>query len=113
MRRRKLPPVDLATSEWKRQEMLMITEERNGNVLAFKLAGVLAGDWVTELNRCWDNATTAQEGLHIIVDLTEVTYVDEEGKDSLASMMSEGAELRASDILMRSIVEEIVKETSI
>ena len=90
----------------------MITEQRNADVLTFTLAGALAGDWATELDRCWQDAT-ALEASHIIVDLTEVTFVDEEGKELLSQMMQAGAELIASDILMRSIVEEIAKETSI
>ena len=92
--------------------MLMITEQRNADVLTFTLAGALAGDWATEFDRCWQNAT-AIEASHVIVDLTEVTFVDEGGKELLSLMMQAGAELIASDILMRSIVEEITKETSI
>jgi len=93
--------------------MLMITEQRKDDVLIFNLAGALAGDWAVEFNRCRHNATIALQASHIIVDLTEVTFVDETGKEVLCSMMSEGAELKASGILMRSIVEEIAKETSI
>lgn len=84
--------------------MLMITEERNGDVLIFKLAGALAGDWAIEFKRCWSNATGSAEASHMIVDLAEVTFVDEEGKELLGLMMREGAELIASDILMKSRV---------
>lgn len=93
--------------------MLMITEQRNADVLTFTLAGALAGDWAIEFNRCWQDAAGSLEASHIIVDLTEVTFVDEEGKELLSLLMQAGAELIASDILMRSIVEEIAKETSI
>src|SRR5262249_8981270 len=37
-------------------EMLMITEQLNNDVLIFKLAGALAGDWALEFHRCWVTA---------------------------------------------------------
>jgi hypothetical protein len=90
--------------------MLMITEERNSDVLTFKLAGTLAGDWALEFKRCWQIAAHSQEASRIIVELTEVTFVDEEGKDLLSRMIKEGAEVIASDIMVKSIVDEIASE---
>jgi hypothetical protein len=93
--------------------MLMITEQQQAGALTFRLAGALAGDWVTELERCWCDATRSLESQRILVDLTEVVFVDETGKQLLTLMAQAGAELIASDILMKSIVEEIARETSI
>jgi anti-anti-sigma regulatory factor len=89
--------------------MLMITEERNGDGLAFKLAGTLAGEWAMEFNRCWRSRTGSSKASRITVDLTEVTYVDEIGKELLGLMVKEGAELIARDILMKSVVEEVAR----
>ena len=91
----------------------MITEQRNADVLIFLLSGALAGAWAAELNRCWLSAISAENGPRIIVDLTEVTFVDESGREVLAQMMAEGAELVARDVLMKSIVEEIATESSV
>ena len=91
--------------------MLMITEQRKANTLTFKLAGALAGDWAIEFKRCWRNAVMASSAPHIIVDLSEVTFVDEFGKETLGLMANEGAELIARDVLMKSIVEEIAMES--
>lgn len=87
--------------------MLMITEHHNANALTFKLAGALAGDWAIEFERCWRSATSSLKASCSRVDLTEVTFVDEIGKDLLGLLMKEGAELIAHDILMKSIVEEV------
>jgi hypothetical protein len=87
--------------------MLMITEQHNADALTFKLAGALAGDWAIEFERCWRNATSTSEASCSMIDLTEVTFVDETGKELLSMLMKEGAELVARDILMKSIVEEI------
>jgi anti-anti-sigma regulatory factor len=93
--------------------MLMITEQRNVDALIFLLAGVLAGDWAAEFNRCWRNATRASTASRVIVDLTEVTFVDDLGRKALSLVMKEGAELIARDVLMKSIVEEITAESSV
>ena len=93
--------------------MLMITEQRNVDALVFKLAGALAGDWAIEFQRCWRNATSLLRTSRIIIDLTEVTFVDDFGREILGLVMSEGAELIARDVLMTSIVEEIARESSV
>lgn len=93
--------------------MLMITEQLNADVLIFLLAGALAGDWAVEFKRCWLDAVSKSKGSRIIVDLTEVTFVDELGREVLGRMMNEGAELVARDVLMKSIVEEIATASSV
>ncbi|HET9530386.1 MAG TPA: hypothetical protein VFQ92_08550 [Blastocatellia bacterium] len=92
--------------------MLMIIEQHSSDMLLFKLAGTLAGDWVTEFKRCWMSVKRSSNVSRAIVDLTEVTFVDETGKELLGMMMKEGAELITRDVLMKSIVEEIAQETS-
>jgi len=120
-------PDQLSVSEEKKK-MLMITEQRNDCELTFRLAGALAGDWALELERCWrdatasdatasdataSDATASDEPLRLMVDLTEVIFVDETGKKLLALMAKAGASFLAGDVLMKSIVEEIVNEETI
>jgi len=93
--------------------MLMITEQWNGEALTFRLAGTLAGDWANELERCWHDASRALEIKHVLVDLTEVVFVDETGKRLLTLMARAGAEFIAGDVLMKAIVEEIAMESSV
>ena len=87
--------------------MLMITEEQDEAALTFKLAGALAGDWARELERCWREATGSAAPRQVVIDLTEVAFVDDAGKALLTLMAEAGAELIARDILMKSIVDEI------
>jgi len=91
----------------------MITEQLNNDVLIFKLAGALAGDWALEFQRCWMSATETRCVSKIVVDLSNVTFVDQVGKGLLSRAMKQGTELLASDILIKSIVEEIAKESSV
>ena len=93
--------------------MLMITEERNDDLLTFKLAGAIAGEWADEFERCWMTAAKSTDSPRVIVELKEVTFVDDKGKEVLGTMMRNGCQLIASDVLTKSIVEEISNETSI
>ncbi|HKQ91838.1 MAG TPA: hypothetical protein VJZ77_14190 [Blastocatellia bacterium] len=88
--------------------MLKITNNNGAGVTTFKLEGRLAGAWVNELRNCWEQAG---EGAAIRVDLTEVSWVSEEGKALLGEMHRRGAELSAANLLMASIVAEITSET--
>jgi len=93
--------------------MLMITEERKNGLLTFRLAGAIAGEWAEEFERCWNNAANSSDSPRVIVELKEVTFVDDKGKEVLGEMMRNGCQLIASDVLTRSIVEEIANESSI
>ena len=88
--------------------MLKITNNNDAGVTTFKLEGKLAGPWVNELRSCWEQAG---ESVAIRVDLTEVSWVSEEGKALLGEMWRGGAELSAANLLMAAIVAEICAET--
>ena len=62
------------------------------------LHGRLAGPWVDELRSCWKSARDRAPLAHAIVDLKEVTFIDEAGATLLAEMRSAGAELIASGV---------------
>ena len=93
--------------------MLMITEERKDGLLTFRLAGAIAGDWAHEFERCWNDATNSCDSCRVIVELKEVTFVDDKGKEVLGEMMRKGCQMIGFDVLTKSIVEEIANETFI
>ena len=89
--------------------MLKITNNNGAGVTTFKLEGRLAGAWVNELRSCWEQAG---ESATIRVDLTEVSWVSEEGKALLGEMHRNGAELLAVNLVMATVVAEITAETT-
>ena len=46
----------------------------------------------------------------IRIELSDVNYIDEDGRRLLKCMFSEGAELRANGVMTRGIIEEIVSD---
>jgi ABC-type transporter Mla MlaB component len=90
--------------------MLKITFENDSRPATIKLEGKLSGPWVSELARAWDKFIGDKPGRTFTVDLSEVTFIDSEGRKLLSSMVDRGAELRAAHLMTKYIVEQIVKE---
>jgi anti-anti-sigma regulatory factor len=89
--------------------MLRITVHNDGGATRLKIEGRLMGAWVRELEGCWRQAAAAQPPPRILVELTDVSFVDEEGGELLKLMAASGVELIAVDVLMKAIVEEITE----
>jgi hypothetical protein len=64
----------------------------------WNLYGRLAGPWVDELRSCWRYARELAPRASAIVDLKEVTYIDEAGETLLVEMRSAGAKLIATGV---------------
>jgi ABC-type transporter Mla MlaB component len=91
--------------------MLKITThiDPDTDVTTFSLEGRLAGPWVTELEQCWKGSPVTRGKQNLRVDLTDVTYIDSEGKTLLARLYRRGAKLLAAGCLTKCIVEEIMR----
>ncbi len=87
--------------------MLRITIDKNARAITLRVEGRLTGPWVDELGRTWHAVTSGPTDGRVSVDLTDVTFVDEEGKKLLETMYGEGAKLKASGCVTRRLVEEI------
>lgn len=72
--------------------------------------GTLSGDWVDILEDCWLEAPHAPNGAPMRIDLSGVTYVDDKGRELLARMIQDGAELRATGVMTKAVIEEITEQ---
>jgi anti-anti-sigma regulatory factor len=86
--------------------MLKITTNEDHRTVRLKLEGKLKGTWVPEMERSWRN-TTPSRNKSLIVDLTDVEYVDIAGRYLLALMHAYGASFVADTPLMTQLVAEI------
>jgi len=87
--------------------MLRITVDKNSRATTLRLEGRLTGPWVDELERAWRALLTDPANGRVAVDLSDVTFVGEEGKKLLETMYGEGAKLNACGCVTRRLVEEI------
>lgn len=86
--------------------MLKITSENHRNSVRLRLEGSLTGPWVGEVEHEWRTVQSAGTG-PLIVDLTGVTFVGEDGKALLKQLWREGIQLIATGCCIGHLVEEI------
>jgi len=78
--------------------MLRITHARTETEQRWTLCGQLTRPWVGELRASWEEGR--QVGVHVrtVVDLSDVTFIDESGEKLLSEIRSEGAEFIAAGV---------------
>ena len=92
--------------------MLRITYDNSPQATVLKLEGRLAGLWVDEVARTWFDAIGDKPAKGVRVDLSDVTYVDSEGKKLLRWLYERGAKLTSGHLMTKYIVDQVVKEVS-
>jgi hypothetical protein len=70
----------------------------------WSLHGRLAGPWVEELRACWKQAREQAPLARAIVDLKEVTFIDQPGEKLLAEMRGAGARFIAAGVEHQHLV---------
>jgi hypothetical protein len=69
------------------------------------LEGQLIPPCTEEVERAWKTAAEQLEGRKLVVDLTNVTLVGQEGENTLFKLMREGATFRCGDIFTKHLVK--------
>lgn len=86
--------------------MLKITTRFDTTKTTIELEGRLAGAWVDELERCWQEIPS---GRSLRLLLGGVSFIDAGGKELLSRIYVRGAELQATGCMTRCIVQEIIR----
>jgi hypothetical protein len=88
----------------KKEEMLKITITNTATVERWTLEGRLVTPWVNELKRSWRRTIRKRR---CIVNLDEVTFIDKGGERMLRSMSKQGAQLIASDVYVKHVLDRL------
>ena len=92
--------------------MLRITVNRQEHHVAVVVEGRLRGPWVTELRECVASLRAeagGRTGVGLSVDLSDVMFVDESGRELLRTLYHDGVELEARGLLS-SALDEIASQ---
>ncbi len=92
--------------------MLRITVTDTPEEQKWVLAGQLAGPSVLELLSNWLKTQDSRQGRRCLVDLDDVTSIDEEGESALGKMMSEGARPVARGVYTKQLVQDLRRKKS-
>lgn len=87
--------------------MIRIYIQDEAETTSLVVEGKLAWPWVEELERCWRMALINEHPIE--VNLADVVFVDDKGKELLVAMHETGAKLLANGLMTQAIIEEIVK----
>lgn len=71
------------------------------------LCGQLAGPWVQELRACWEQARRTEAASGSVIDLSDVTFIDESGERLLSDMRNAGVAFVATGIETRHLIENL------
>jgi hypothetical protein len=87
--------------------MLKITIINTAKEERWTLQGRLVAPWVKELKATWMRARRIAPGGKCIVNLDEVTFIDQSGERMLRSMSNQGAQLVASDVYVQHVLDRL------
>lgn len=87
--------------------MIRINKIHEGSKLHLFVEGTLSDGWVNALETSWLEAQPQLNGEPLRIDLSDITYVDDRGRELLARMIQSGAKLSATGIMTRAVVEEV------
>lgn len=85
--------------------MLKITVVETPTEQRFVLYGRLVGPWIGELQRVWENLRQQRGNRSPVVDLNDVTLIDDSADRLLTAMLEQGAELVARGMANRWLIQ--------
>ena len=90
--------------------MLKITMTDLPDEQRWSLQGQLVGQWAAELRLTWREERHKGDTRRCIVELIDVTFIDQTGEAVLTEIMSHGAELVASDVYTKHLLQNLRSE---
>ncbi|PWT89793.1 MAG: hypothetical protein C5B55_10770 [Blastocatellia bacterium] len=85
--------------------MIRITAKNESAGTRLLLEGKLSGASVSELEKCWH--TNLANWTALLVDLTNISFIDDVGKELLIKMSSKGTKLVSRSLMTKCLIEEI------
>jgi len=86
--------------------MLKITYDDTSSEQRWKLSGQLSGPWVAEFRAMWEQLGRLRGG-SCVVDLSDVTSIDDSGESLLRTMKADGARFHARGVGMKHILAHL------
>jgi ABC-type transporter Mla MlaB component len=87
--------------------MIRITAQHELSMTRLFLEGKLCGRSVDELDKCWRESSVPVSTL--LVDLTNVSFVDEHGIALLVTMHKQGTKLFSTGLMTKCLIDQIQK----
>ena len=89
--------------------MLKITILEGKAEQKLKVEGKLAGPWVSELESAWSHLRQEGPTHQIVVDLSDLTFIDATGEAALTTMVAAGARLIAKGVYCEYVADRLLR----
>jgi anti-anti-sigma regulatory factor len=76
----------------------------------WSLHGRLVGQWAAELRAAWKEARRDEDTRRCVIELIDVTFIDQSGEDVLAEIIRQGAEFVASGVYVKHLLGSLGNE---
>ena len=86
--------------------MLKITISETPAETRWTLQGRLVGEWVDELRTSWKRKPRRQTAVPCVIDLNDVSFIDQKGERLLRAMGKKGAQFIATGIYIKYVLQE-------
>lgn len=83
-------------------------EARNERRLV--LEGKLIAPWTAEVKSACEKARETLAGRQLVVDLKNVTNIDQEGENLLAALMNEGIKFRSCGVFTKQVLRQVARK---
>jgi ABC-type transporter Mla MlaB component len=87
--------------------MLRIIQAQTEAEQQWTLCGQLTGPWVAELRMCWEQCRRNSEATQTVVDLSDVTFIDESGEKLLSDMRNAGVTFIAAGVETKYLLDNL------
>ena len=87
--------------------MLRINHSYAEALHRWTLCGQLAGPWVDELRQSWERTCADAPSTRQVLDLSDVTFIDESGEQLLSAMRDQGVEFVAAGVDTKHLLENL------
>ncbi len=71
------------------------------------LEGTLVEPWASELRTSWQKASEDLGGRRRVIDLRNVTSINQEGESALMDLMCQGAQFRCRGVLIQHVLKQL------
>ena len=70
------------------------------------IEGTLIEPWMAELRNSWQAAKTDLQGRKLVLDLKNVTRIDDEGESALSELVQEGTSFSSCGVLTKYLLQQ-------
>jgi ABC-type transporter Mla MlaB component len=75
------------------------------------IEGTLIEPWIEALRCSWQAAKADLQGRKLVLDLNNVTRIDQQGESALLELVKEGTSISSSGVLIKYLLQQLTRKS--